>query len=75
MKFSYTHPRRRPFLTQKHIDNRISFCENQINGQIDWESMVVYSDESRFCLRDDSHRIWVKRGVYNQASFINQKKI
>ena len=36
--------------------------------------MVVFSDESRFCMRDDSRRIWEKRGIYTDNSFVNEKK-
>lgn len=74
LHFNFTHPRRRPFMTEKHISYRIDFCNQQLNGQINWGETVVFSDESRFCMRDDSRRIWVKRGVYNENSYINQKK-
>ena len=74
LKFSYTHPRRRQFLNEKQIQNRISFCQNQLEGEIDWSEMVVFSDESRFCLRDDSRKVWVKRGYYNEKTFCNEKK-
>lgn len=74
LKFNYTSPRRRPFLTDIHISNRLSFCHEQLLGKINWEDCVVLSDESRFCIRDDSRRIWIKRGVYNENTFINEKK-
>lgn len=74
LKFSYIHPRRRQFLNEKQIQNRISFCQNQLEGEIDWSEMVVFSDESRFCLRDDSRRVWVKRGYYNEKTFCNENK-
>lgn len=27
LKFRYTHPRRRSFMTEKHIQNRIEICQ------------------------------------------------
>lgn len=74
LKFRYTHPRRRPFMTQQHIQARLSFCDDQLQNGINWESGVIFSDESRFCLRDDSRRIWIKREIYNDSTFVNEKK-
>ena len=74
LKFKFTSPRRRPFLTNVHIEKRLKFCEEQINGGINWKDCVIFSDESRFCLHDDSRRIWIKRGVYNDKTFVNEKK-
>lgn len=59
-------------MIEKHINYPIEFCQAQVSSLID---IVVFSDESRFCMRDDSHRIWVKRGVYKDSSLINEKKI
>lgn len=61
-------------MTDKHIENQISFCSEQLEGNINLEESVVFSDEFRFCLRDDSRRVWVKRGVYNNGTFVNEKK-
>ena len=61
-------------MNEKQIQNRISFCQNQLEGEIDWSEMVVFSDESRFCLRDDSRKVWVKRGYYNEKTFCNENK-
>lgn len=74
LKFHFQSPRRRPFLTEGHIANRISFCQDQLKNEINWEDGVIFTDESRFCLRDDSRRIWLKRGIYNEKSFTNEKK-
>ena len=74
LKFRYTHPRRRLFMIQQHIQARLSFCDDQLQNEINWESGVIFSDESRFCLRDDSRRIWIKRGIYNDSTFVNEKK-
>lgn len=74
LKFQYKQPRRRPFMTEQHIQTRLNFCNTQLQNNINWEDGVIFSDESRFCLRDDSRRIWIKRGVYNDATFINEKK-
>ena len=74
LKFSFTNPRRRPFMTEKNIENRLIFCNSELNGTIDWEEGVVFSDESRFCVRDDSRRIWIKKGIYNDNTFVSEKK-
>lgn len=74
LKFRFQSPRRRPFLTEGHIANRITFCQDQLQNDINWEDGVIFTDESRFCLRDDSRRIWVKRGIYNEKTFTNEKK-
>lgn len=74
LHFSFKIPRRRSFLTPIHIQNRITFCNSELQGQIDWQNCVIFSDESRFCIHDDSRRVWMKRGVYNEGTFINEKK-
>lgn len=57
LHFNFTHRRRRPFMTEKHISYRIDFCNQQLIGSINWGETVVFSDESRFYKRDDSRRI------------------
>lgn len=74
LHFQFKTPRRRSFLTPIHIQNRLTFCNGQLNGQIDWSNSVIFSDESRFCIHDDSRRVWIKRGVYNEGTFVNEQK-
>ena len=74
LNFHFTHPRRCQFLTPKHIENRITFSQNQLNGDINWCESVIFSDESRFCMHDDSSRIWIKRGLYTENTFCKEKK-
>lgn len=62
------------FLTPKHIENRISFSQNQLNGNINGDESVIFSDESRFYMHDDSSRIWIKRGIYSENAFCKEKK-
>ena len=34
LHFRFTHPRRRPFMTEKHISYRMEFIQGQLNGSI-----------------------------------------
>ena len=67
LNFHFSSPRRRQFLTETQIEKRINFCQDQLQNKINWENEVVFSDESRFCLHDDSRRVWMKRGIYNEV--------
>ena len=40
-----------------HIEKRLKFCEEQINGSINQKDCFIFSDEYRFCKYDDSRRI------------------
>ena len=63
-------------MTEQHVQNQINFRNEQLQNEINWESGVVFSDESRFCLRNDSRRILIKLGVllFNESTFVNEKK-
>ena len=74
LRFRFQAPRKKPALTPAHIEKRIAFATEQCHNDIDWEKAVVISDESRFGLRDDSRRIWIKRGLYNPGSFREKEK-
>ena len=74
LRFRFTHPRRIQKLTEKHIAKRLEFPDKQEAAGINWESDVIISDESRFCLSDDSRRIWLKRGVYHPNTFRGEVK-
>ena len=69
LRFSYKQPRKVQELSEIQISKRISFAKTQLEGPYDWATQAVISDESRFALRDDSRRIWVKNGVYNSKTF------
>lgn len=58
----------------KHITDRLSFSNEQLNGPVEWQEYVVFSDESRFCLNRLSSRILIKKGLYNEKSFCKEKK-
>ena len=76
LHYSFKHPRKRPQLSERHIENRIDFCAKGLfddDGPL-WDVNVVFSDESRFCLHDDSRRLWIKRGVYTESTFKNVAK-
>jgi transposase len=68
-RFCYRAPRSAPLLTPVHIQKRIAFCNNALNGDIDWGTEVIISDESRFGLYNDNHFIWIRRGEYNPETF------
>lgn len=62
LKFRFKRPRQRQALTPKHIKARQDFAREQLQPEsaINWSNNTVVSDESRFCLCDDSRRVWVK---------------
>jgi hypothetical protein len=53
-----------PKLTADHRVNRMRFAENHTNWTIQQWSSVMFSDESRFCLRspDGRERVWRRPG-------------
>jgi hypothetical protein len=74
LKFRYQKPHIRQQLTPLQIITRISFCESGMVNEIDWGSEVVISDESRFGLYSDNQRLWIRRGVYSENTFISHPK-
>lgn len=74
LHFRYSQKRTKQYLTDTQIHNRINFCTEQLAGKINWSTDVIFSDESRFCATNDSHRVWVKNGVYNEGTFKSVKK-
>ena len=72
--FIYTNPRKRQVLTQVQIQKRIEFCTKQLENSIDWNNDVIVTDESRFSLSPDNSKRWIKRGIYNEGSFLEQAK-
>ena len=56
-------PQRRLPLTSQHRLQRLEWCRTRATWMAEWQT-VVFSDESRFCLSSDSHRIrvWRRRG-------------
>jgi transposase len=74
LKFLFKRLRKRPLLTEAHIATRLRFCGQNLSSEIDWSRDVVISDESRFCLYSDNKMGWVKRGAYNDSSYISTPK-
>ena len=74
LKFRFTMPRRTQDLSDVHISKRLNFVEKHEISGIQWDREVIISDEARFCLQDDTRRVWMKRGVYNDGTFIKEKK-
>jgi transposase len=68
LHFNYQLPRKCLLITETQEEKRVAFCEKSLAGDIDWASQVIISDESRFGLDDDSRRMWVQRGVYNDRT-------
>jgi hypothetical protein len=53
----------------------MDFLKKEILSNIDWTRDIDISDERRFCLHDDSRRMWVQRGLYNDETFVATEKI
>ena len=51
-------PLKKPFLTQKMKDQRVSWCKNHLNT--DWER-VIFSDESKFQMYRITQKQWGKK--------------
>lgn len=73
LAFQCKHLHRFQFMIPKHITDRLSFSNEQLNGPVEWQEYVVFSDESRFCLNRLSSRILIKKGLYNEKSFCKEK--
>ena len=69
--FNYTQRRTAPILSEQQIIERIQFCKRNLHTN--WYN-VLFTDESRFCLESDSPCGWIKRGMYNEDSFIHSAK-
>jgi hypothetical protein len=74
LKFVFRAPKKRPKLSQRQIQQRLNFCLKERTGKINWSTSVVITDESRFCLVDDSRRRWLRRGVYSDNNFCSTMK-
>jgi transposase len=73
MHFRFQAPRTLQLLSLLQKEKRIAFTKKQLIGSIDWCNSVIISDESRFALHDDSRRVWLKRGIYNEGTFRNHE--
>ena len=65
---------RKPLLSQKNIKARLHWAENNVlYREAQWDR-IVWSDESRFCLRvcDGRARVWRERGKkrYDRSSLV-----
>ena len=72
--YKYAQPRKRQALTQNQIQKRIEFCEKHLSKYEIWSKQTIISDESRFGLFPDNSKLWLKRGVYNENTFISKEK-
>jgi hypothetical protein len=54
LHYKYKTPHHRPAMTPVHVQNRLDFCTEALNGTINWAGDVIITDESRFSLTDDS---------------------
>ena len=57
-------PAKKPWLSQRHRTARLQFARNHIRWNRQQWRTVMFSDESRFCLRhvDGRLRVWRRRG-------------
>jgi transposase len=69
LRFRWTKARHCPLIDSEQERKRIAFCQESLEGTIDWTQDVIISDESRFGLYDDSRSMWIQRGVYSQRTF------
>jgi hypothetical protein len=74
LHYKYQTPRHRPAMTPVHIQNRLDFCTEALNGTINWVGDVIITDESRFSLTDYSRRLWVQRGAFREATMLEKPK-
>ena len=73
--FKYFFPRKRQALTQQQIIKRIEFCKKQLECNIEkWTKQVIITEESRFGIYPDNSMIWIRRGCYNEQSFVSTNK-
>jgi hypothetical protein len=61
-------------LSATQRQKRVDFCRNALDDPINWTSEVIFSDECRFGLFDDSRRQWIPRGEYPDQSFVSSPK-
>ena len=61
LKFDYRPPKFRQILSDQQKENRVKFAYSFIDNNLDPE-LVIFSDESRFCLTPDNYCIWRRRG-------------
>ncbi|MBR6907848.1 transposase [bacterium] len=73
-KFQYKPPRQRQELTDEHKKKRKIFVYSIFNiPEFPWRS-IIFSDESRICLTNDSRWVWRRRGDNCPGIFLDEKK-
>ena len=65
--YYYSPPKCMPNLTDQQIKKRISFCYSILKHR-EIIPFIGFSDESRFCMCNDSRWVWVKRGEFNEKA-------
>lgn len=65
-----------PVLTLRHRQARLQFAREHVDWTDRQWSNVLFSDESRFCLQSDDHRIraWRRRGERYSQRFVRQRR-
>ena len=72
--YVFSHPRKRQALSEAQIAKRIQFCNRNIENVERWRYNIIITDESRFGMYPDSSRLWLRRGIYNEKTFVSTEK-
>ena len=73
LKFQYKAPKTRQSLTDEQISKRILFANSVLNEKID-QKLIVFSDESRFALKNDKGYIWYRRSENSDDVYQDKDK-
>ena len=73
LKFQYKPPKIRQTLTDEQIIKRLLFANSVLNEKID-QKLIVFSDESRFALKNDNGHIWYRRSENSDDVYQDKDK-
>ena len=72
--FEYKPPKKRQQLTEDQKEKRLIFASSILNiPDFPWKK-IIFSDESRICLKNDGNWVWRKRGLISDEIFEDQLK-
>ena len=74
LNFNYKPPKMKQLLTQKQKSQRLLFAESVINSGINTD-LIAFSDECRFCQRNDNTWKWYRRNDDTDDVFQQKEKV
>ena len=58
----YVYPKKKPFLSKKHIEKRLLFAKKHQNKSMAFWKSVIWNDECAFEAGGTGRKLWVQKG-------------